>query len=202
MRWGAGPNLRSGNDFVRLGSDRLSYTPGDPITVTAKLLDAERRPMTDAKIEVEVWRDGERLNQQRMSYQSNSSGLYESSLSLTREGSYELRLAGDDVEQSLVRTPDSPENISTELLVVSTRNPVELAELTADRDFLNHATQLTGGRLAELHDLDSLLSAFGAPKEVLTERRNVTLWDTWPMLLAFLVFLTLEWTLRRRSGLV
>ena len=202
MRWGAGPNLRSGNDFVRLGSDRLSYTPEDPITVTAKLLDAERRPMTDAKIEVEVWKDGERLNQQRMSYQSDSSGLYESNLSLTREGSYELRLAGDDVEQSLVRTPDSPENISTELLVVSTRNPVELAELTADRDFLNHATQLTGGRLAELHDLDSLLSAFGAPKEVLTERRNVTLWDTWPMLLAFLGILTLEWTLRRRSGLV
>ena len=101
-----------------------------------------------------------------------------------------------------MRTPDSPENISTELLVVSTRNPVELAELTADRDFLNHATQLTGGRLAELHDLDSLLSAFGAPKEVLTERRNVTLWDTWPMLLAFLGILTLEWTLRRRSGLV
>lgn len=202
MRWGAGPNLRSGNNFVRLGSDRLSYTPEDPITVTAKLLDAERRPMTNAEIEVEVWKDGERLNKQRMSYQSDSSGLYESSLSLNREGSYELRLAGDDVEQSLAENPNSPEYISTELLVVSTRNPVELAELTADRDFLNHATQLTGGRLAELYDLDSLVSSFGAPKEVLTEKRNVTLWDTWPMLLAFLTFLTLEWTMRRRSGLV
>ena len=53
--------------------------------------------------------------------------------------------------------PDGPKEISTELLVVTTRNPVELAELTADRDFLNRATTTTGGRLAELNDLDSLI---------------------------------------------
>lgn len=203
MRWGAGPNLRSGGELIRLGSDRLSYTPDDPVTVTAKVLDAERRPVTDAEIEVEVWKDGVRLNQQRMSYRSGSSGLYETSLpNLIHEGNYELRLAGEAIDQSLAANPDGPDAISTELLVVSTRNPIELAELTADRDFLNHATQLTGGRLAELHDLESLLTSFGAPKEILTEQRNITLWDTWPMLLAFLGFLTTEWIVRRRSGLV
>ena len=98
--------------------------------------------------------------------------------------------------------PDGPKEISTELLVVTTRNPVELAELTADRDFLNRATTTTGGRLAELNDLDSLIESFGSPKEVLKERRNITLWDKWPMLLAFLGLLTTEWILRRQSGLV
>ena len=124
------------------------------------------------------------------------------SVRLEEHGNYELRLAGEAIDQSLAANPDGPDTISTELLVVSTRNPVELAELTADRDFLNHATQLTGGRLAELHDLESLLTSFGAPKEILTEQRNITLWDTWPMLLAFLGFLTTEWIVRRRSGLV
>ena len=203
MRWGAGPNLRSGGELIRLGSNRLSYTPDEQVTVTAKVLDAERRPVTDAKIEAEVWKDGVRLNQQRMSYRSGSSGLYETSLpNLTREGNYELRLAGKAIDQSLAANPDGPDTISTELLVVSTRNPVELAELTADRDFLNYATQLTGGRLAELHDLESLLTSFGAPKEILTEQRTITLWETWAMLLAFLGFLTTEWIIRRRSGLV
>ena len=98
--------------------------------------------------------------------------------------------------------PDGPEEISTELLVVTTRNPVELAELTANRDFLNRATSMTGGRLAELNDLPSIVTSFGAPKEVLRERRNVTLWDKWPLMLAFFGFLTSEWILRRRSGLV
>jgi len=138
-----------------------------------------------------------------MSYRSESSGLYETSLpNLTREGNYELRLAGEAIDQSILGNPDGPDTISTELLVVSTRNPVELAELSANRDFLNHTTQVTRWHLAELHDLESLLTSFGAPKEIITEQRNVTLWDTWPMLLAFLGFLTTEWILRRRSGLV
>ncbi len=202
-RWGAGPNLRSGNDFVRLGTDRLSYTPNDPIEVTAKVLDPERNPVVDAGVEVEVWKDGERLRKQRLSYRSDSSGLYETSLGgLDEEGEYRLKLVGGAVDKGLAAAPDGPKEIETELLVVTTRNPVELAELTADRDFLNRATTMTGGRLAELDDLASLVSSFGAPKETLKERRNVTLWDKWPLLLTFFGFLTTEWVLRRRSGLV
>ncbi len=202
-RWGAGPNLRSGNDFVRLGTDRLSYTPNDPIEVTAKVLDPERRPVTDAGVEVEVWKDGERLRKQRLSYRSDSSGLYETSLGgLDEEGEYRLKLVGSEVDKAIAAVPDGPQGIETELLVVTTRNPVELAELTADRDFLNRATTMTGGRLVELDDLASLVGSFGAPKETLKERRNVTLWDKWPLLLAFFGFLTTEWVLRRRSGLV
>lgn len=201
-RWGAGDNLRSGNEFVRLGTDRLSYTPNDPVTVTAKVLDSDRRPVMDADVEVEIWRDNQRTGTQKLSYRSESSGIYETSLAgLSEEGEYELRLVGDEVKDSLRANPEAT-SISTELLVVTTRNPVELAELTSDRDFLERATSLTGGRMIEIGNLDALLTSFGAPREVLTERRTVTLWDTWPFLLAFLGLLTTEWILRRRSGLV
>ena len=193
-RWGAGPNLRSGDERARVGTDRLSYTPNDSIEVTAKLLDSERRPVTDSTVDIEVWKDGERLRKQRLSYRTDSSGLYETSLSgLREEGEYELRLSGEKLGDS---------EVTTELLVVTTRNPIELAELTADRDFLNRAAEITGGAVVEINDLSSLLSSFGAPKEILTERRNVTLWDKWPILLCFLGFLTTEWIIRRRSGLV
>ncbi|MEM6278313.1 MAG: hypothetical protein AAF733_02465 [Verrucomicrobiota bacterium] len=202
-RWGAGENLRSGNDFVRVGTDRLSYTPQDAVEVTAKLLNAERRPVVDADVELEVWKDGTRISTQKMSYRTDSSGLYETSLGGLREaGEYELKLQGNEVDNGLAADTDGPTELSTELLVVNTRNPVELAELTADRDFLNRATQVTGGRLTELHEIESLLSSFGSPRETLKERRNVTLWDNWPLLLTFLGLLTTEWILRRRSGLV
>ena len=48
---------------------------------------------------------------------------------------------------------------------------------------------------------DALLDTFGAPREVLTERRRITLWDQWPVIAIFLGLLTTEWVLRRRSGL-
>lgn len=202
-RWGAGPNLRSGNELVRLGTDRLSYTPDDVIEVTAKILDEDRRPLTRAGVDVELWKDGKRIRQQKLSYRPDSSGLYETNLTgLSEEGEYQLKLVGKEASAAIAAMPDGPTEISTELLIVTTRNPVELAELTADRDFLNRATSTTGGRLAELNDLDSLLGSFGAPKEVLKERRNITLWDKWPLLIAFIGLLTTEWILRRRSGLV
>lgn len=193
-RWGAGPNLRSGTDQVRLGTDRLSYTPNDSIEVTTKFLDSERRPVTDATLDIEVWKDDARLRTQRLSYRTDSSGLYETSLNgLREEGEYELRLSGEELGDT---------KVSTELLVVTTRNPIELAELTADRNFLNRAAEITGGTVAEINELSTILSSFGAPKEILIERRNVTLWDKWPILLGFLGFLTTEWIIRRRSGLV
>ncbi len=202
-RWGAGPNLRSGNEFVRLGTDRLSYTPDDTVDVVAKVLDPDRRPVADSTVEVEVWKDGQRLRRQRLAYRRDSTGLYETTLGgLGEEGEYRLKLVGGDIDKGLAAVPDGPREIETELLVVTTRNPVELAELTADRDFLARAANLTGGRLAELDDLASLVDAFGAPKEVLKERRNITLWDKWPLLLLFLALLTTEWVARRRGGLV
>ena len=86
-------------------------------------------------------------------------------------------------------------------MVVNTRSPVELAELTADRDFLSHAARLTGGAVVEVDKVTSLIDLFGAPRETLRERRDVSLWDTWPLLLTFLGLVTTEWVVRRRSGL-
>lgn len=203
MRWGAGPSLRSGNDFVRLGTDRLSYASEDPVTVTAKVLDPQRTPLLKAKVEVEVWKDGQRLRRQRLDYLADSPGLYETQLEgLKEEGEYQLKLVGDPVDEAVAASSEGPQKIETELLVASSRHPVELAELTADRDFLNRATNQTGGRLVELPDLPLLLDSFGAPKERLRENRNVPLWDKWPLLLLFFTLLTTEWGLRRKSGLV
>ena len=202
-RWGAGPNLRSGNEMVRLGTDRLSYTPSDEITVTAKVLDKTRKPITNAEVFANVLKDGRRMGRQKLTYRTDSSGIYETSFAgFPEEGEYRIEIEGGAVKAALSAGDSGLDKIETELLVVTTRNPIELAELTANRDFLNRAAQQTNGRIAELWDLDSLLDAFGAPKEILTERRDITLWDKWPLLAAFLFFLTAEWIVRRKSGLV
>lgn len=195
-RWGAGPNLRSGSEEIRLGTDRISYTSNDPIEVTAKILDDRRQPVTEATVRAHVIKEDTRLSSQQLKYRENSSGIYEGSFTpIATEGDYQIEI---EVEGA----GDGTKTVSTEFLVVTARNPVELAELTADRDFLNRATTLTNGRVAEIWALDSLLDAFGAPKETLTERRDITLWDTWPILILFLLLLTSEWVVRRKSGLV
>lgn len=203
VRWGAGENLRSGGERVRLGTDRITYTPSDPVDVLAKVLDGDRRPVTDAELVAVLYRDGQPQMRQKMSYRTGSSGVYETSIAaLPQSGDYTIRLEGPAVDEALAAEASSDlSHIETELVVVASRNPVELAELTADRDFLAHAAQVSGGRLAEIGGASSLLDTFGAPREVLTERRRITLWDQWPVIAIFLGLLTTEWVLRRRSGL-
>lgn len=203
VRWGAGENLRSGGEQIRLGTDRITYTPSDPIEIIAKVLDDDRKPVTDADLSAVIYQGETAILRQKMSYRTGSSGIYETSLaSLPEAGDYTVRLEGEVVDAALSgENPEGLEAIETELVVVASRSPVELAELTADRDFLNHAAQVSGGTVAELADVETLLEAFGAPREILTERRNITLWDKWPLLVTFLGLLTTEWILRRRSGL-
>ncbi len=204
LRWGTGENLRSGTEFVRLGTDHLSYTPSDPIKVVAKLLDAQRRPVTDATLHATLLDENKQpLHRQRLSYRTGSNGMYETTLApQDHPGKYTLQLEGKAVDQALGDDPDAGlSKIETGLLVVSTRNPVELAELTADRDFLTHATQLSNGGLAKITEASALIEHFGVPKEILTERRNITLWDKWPLLAAFMGLFTTEWIFRRRAGL-
>jgi len=201
VRWGTGENLRSGNDFIRLGTDRLSYTPSDEVNITVKSLDQDRKPITDAEIFAIVRLDGEQILRQRLSYRSNSNGLYETSLAdLPGPGEYHIEIEGDAIADAIVNDKQI-DGLKTEFMVVNTRNPIELAELTADRDFLSRAAQLTGGRVVEVNEAPSLIELFGAPRETLTERRDVTLWDSWPLLITFLGLLTTEWVVRRRSGL-
>lgn len=201
VRWGTGENLRSGNNFIRLGTDRLSYTPSDEVNITVKLLDEERKPITDADLFAIVRLGDEQVVRQRLSYRSNSNGLYETSLAnLPGPGEYHVEIEGDTIADAIAND-DELDELQTEFMVVNTRNPIELAELTADRDFLSRAAQLTGGRVVEVNEAPGLIELFGAPRETLTERRDVTLWDTWPLLLTFLGLLTTEWVVRRRSGL-
>jgi hypothetical protein len=203
VRWGTGDNLRSGNDFVRLGTDRLSYTPSDQINVIVKLLDEERRPIIDGEIFAIVRKDFETVTRQRLSYRSASNGIYETSFTdLPGAGEYQIEIEGDAIEKAIAADESGEfDSLVTEFMVVNTRSPVELAELTADRDFLSQAARLTGGSMVEVDKITSLIDLFGAPRETLRERRDVTLWDTWPLLLTFLGLVTTEWIVRRRSGL-
>ena len=203
VRWGTGKNLRSGNNFIRLGTDRLSYTPSDQINIIVKLLDEERRPITDGEIFAIVRKDLETVTRQRLSYRSASNGIYETSFTdLPGAGEYQVEIEGDAIDKAIAADGSGElDSLATEFMVVNTRSPVELAELTADRDFLSHAARLTGGAVVEVDKVTSLIDLFGAPRETLRERRDVTLWDTWPLLLTFLGLVTTEWIVRRRSGL-
>ncbi|WP_193211465.1 hypothetical protein [Luteolibacter marinus] len=200
VRWGAGPVLRAGASRVRLGTDQLTYTADDKITVTARLRDSELSPVESTDLTAELVRDGQVLTSVAMSAVENSSGLYEAVMEpLADAGRYEIRLQGAEVAR--LTAEDGANGVSVGLRVVGSRGPVELAETTLNRGLLDTVAQLSGGKVVTPDAAAELAGLFFKDGNARTELRETPLWDNGWVLGLFAILLTAEWVTRRGGGL-
>ena len=200
VRWGAGPNLRSGTSSVRLGTDNLSYTGDDRIQITARLLDEEKNPVRDESLKAEVWRDGEKLTTVQMSYLEGSPGLHGAQAGpFFGSGDYQIKLTGKKATDLL--EIDGEGGVSTAFRVVGAMSPVELSETTLNRPLLSTLAELSGGRVVTPDNAKQLAGLFLTGEETREELRETRLWDHWILLVLFCALLTSEWGIRRGSGL-
>ena len=195
VRWGAGPLLRAGNEKIALGSDQLTYTADDPITITARLRDDKLNPAPDPTLRAEILRDGKVVATVPLVAQEGSNGLHEGKLtSIKTPGVFQVRLVGK-------KAPDGKADLSTNFRVVGAKGPVELADTTLDQPLLDAAASASGGKVVKPDEMATLLPLFlteGANRE---EIRETSLWDNLFVFAALALALTAEWWLRRKTGL-
>ena len=77
IRWGAGPLLRDGSAQVAVGTDQLTYTADDPITITARLRKADLSSVTDPSLCAEILSDGKVVDTIPLAAVAGSNGLHE-----------------------------------------------------------------------------------------------------------------------------
>ncbi len=201
MRWGAGQNLAAGTNFVRLGTDRLSVEPGQPVKIMARLVDETFRPVADADVKAIIYKGDERIMVKPLTYRADSHGMYETEVeSLSEPGVYRVELAGDKVAELLAK--ENVARVDQKLTVTAEGNPVELGEISVDRELAAKVASLSGGAVVAPGSADELIRLFGAPTKVVIKRRETTLWDNWLLLLVAVGAGTAEWVLRRKGGLV
>jgi len=185
VRWGAGPNLRAGNEKVRLGTDQLTYTGDDRVRIMARLRDSELNPIIDQNLTAQVSHESGEVFAIPLEFREDSNGLHESLAGPFRKpGTYEIKVRDE---------------VITSFRVVGARSAVELSETTLNQPLLDSIAKMSGGRVfrgeGELTDL------FLRGDETRTELRETSLWDVWPILALLALCLTVEWVLRRRGGL-
>jgi hypothetical protein len=200
VRWGAGPVLRSGGDRVRLGTDQLTYTPDDPVKLTARLRDDQLNPVDDPTLQAEILADGRLLASIAMVPVAGSDGLYEATAApLTRAGSYEIRVNGRKADP-LIRA-DGASTLHTTVQVVASRGPVEMAETTLNQPLLETIASLSGGKVVTPDTVAELAPLFLTEKNQQIEIRESSLWDSGWVLALMAALLASEWVIRRSGGL-
>ncbi|NNC90623.1 MAG: hypothetical protein HKN82_19370 [Akkermansiaceae bacterium] len=200
VRWGAGPNLRAGTDRVRVGTDAMTYTGDDRITITARLWDEKKAPVQDKSLKAEVWRDGEKLATVPLAFRPGSNGIHESVAGpFPKSGRYEISLVGRKAGRLL--KDDGAEKLTVGFRVVGARSPVELSETTLNRPLLDTIAELSAGQVVAPEAAGTLASLFLSGDDTREELRETTLWDHWLLFLLLGALLTSEWVVRRGSGL-
>ena len=171
-----------------------NFTPGNKVPIEIGVQDDNRNPISGAQLNVTVTEPDsskvtvpfQQIDSQYLSSFSDSQepGDYSIEVTATKDG---VPLGGAAFTRFIIDPRD-----------------LELDNPAADPDLMAEIATLTGGipiAPAEFGDfLDTLLEE-GFSTEV-ERHRQVNLWDNWPLLLAFIGLLTVEWFLRKRAGLV
>ena len=198
MRWATAGKLRAGTDCVKLGTDQVRYGPAAPVQVRAKIVQLDLTPVRSNSVAVKVFSGEKLVMRKRMTHQEDSAGMYEARLGVLPSGVYRVEL--DAPEALPILAARKVRQVATEFSV----DPVgdaEQTELSADRGLLNRLAGRSGGVVLEPDQAGRLLEFLGPKSLRRQERKEVRLWDGWPLLVLIVLLASVEWIVRKRIGL-
>jgi hypothetical protein len=179
---------------VRL--DQRRFQQGSRVDFTLGANDSQGDPLPAAEYEVQIAKPDGTVETVRTSRRGDGAAGSFSATSLP--GDYRImasaRAAGESVGAATARFSVSDQDVE---LDQPAAEPMLLASLA------NQTAEAGGAGLAP-EELPDLLDRLRAKSQQFEEQvlETITLWDSWPAMLAFVGLLSTEWFLRKRWGLV
>ncbi len=197
LRWATADKLMFGSSCIKVAADRSRYSPGENVRVRARIMRKDFSPVSNMSPSVRVMNGDKEVARRKLRYEMNSPGIYSGEIGMLPEGNYKLELECSGL----------PDELAAELgtaraeFGVAGSSPAELVELAADMGVLNRLATVTGGIVAELAMAQSVVEKFGPPSLIQTERRQISIWNSWPFMLLLIGLAVGEWVLRKRVNL-
>ena len=180
--------------FASLDAGQRAYSTGDPITVRAKLKQDDLQPLTDASVHVILERDGVPHVSIQLDQEPGARGFYRTTLVPMPVGSYRVRL-------EVVGVPDDALSLQTQFIVHPPID-VELQTLACNQELLRQVSFLTGGEFSMLDKASTISDKLTQYRTGRIVESQTLLWQSYPWFATIIGLLTIEWHLRKRSGLI
>lgn len=180
-----------GNRYAQVNADRAEYLLGDRVSLHARLLDSFYRPIKERRVTAILRSEHAPPVELVFEAVPGSAGLFSAEVLAERVGKVQVSLA----------SPANPgQAASTTFLVQSVALEKQQPEM--NEALLRRIAKSGGGRYLQANELKHWADSLPAKDLVVTSESEVELWDS-PLLLAlFIVPLSLEWLLRKRSGML
>jgi hypothetical protein len=180
-----------GNRFAQVNADRAEYVLGEQVSLHARLLDSFYRPVKANKVDAIVKVDTGAQFRVTLNAIPGSAGLFSADFLADRVGKFEVQIA-------------SPANPSA---IAKANFGVESVELEKQQPELNIAmlkriAQAGGGKYYMPDQTDAWLASLKLDAQKVKSESEKELFDKPALLILCLIALTLEWLIRKRSGLL
>ncbi len=191
VRW---LTTREDDRRVRVQPVKETFGGRDPIEFSGQVYDENYKPVDDAQVIITIVRGDERTE---VTLSPVGSGQYEGSLESLEEGDYQFTAE--------VRTNGRALAEDRGTFSVGGLN-VEFQETRMNKELLEQLAIQTGGRYYAANDLQNLASTVAAlpnfkPREIVRSE-DVELWNRSWMLALVVGLLSIEWFVRKRSGML
>ncbi|MBM4031896.1 MAG: hypothetical protein FJ291_08940 [Planctomycetes bacterium] len=198
LRWATADKLPAGTNLVKLGTDRPRYSPDQPVRVRAKITQADFTPVESDDVTAVVFLADRPVLRRKMDYVKGSLGLYSADLGKLDGGTYRVELDAPAAKGLLAS--EGADKVAADFFIEPSV-PQEQVELAANRGLLERIATLTGGQVADPAHAADALAALGTPSLVLPDRRQWSLWNSWPLLVLIVALAGVEWFFRKRARL-
>jgi hypothetical protein len=185
------PHLLGAPKRVQLSLEQPENTLGRPCYVFARVFDPEYRPYTGDHVTARLEHLDARTGQERWR-------------TVTMEpvhgqpGEFRALLAHDATGRFAFKVDDPAPAVIEYRVGLPPQHELEAAGMAEDA--LREAAALSGGKFYREEDLHRLAADLAPRKASFVVRHEMLLWN-WPMFLAFLGLITLEWVLRKFANL-
>jgi hypothetical protein len=175
---------------VKIRTSKHAYSSAEVVHFSAQVYGADLAPRDDASLELHVT-SGSRSESVAM--RSRGSGRYEGEFSPWATGEY--RYAG----RASVNSDTLGSDVG--LFAVEPFN-IELFDPRARYDILRQVARASKGSFAAAAQADTLLSRLKFEPRTVVTRREIALWRQGLLIWIIIALLALEWTVRKRSGML
>jgi hypothetical protein len=180
---------------VSLHAGKIAYAPGESAEVRVRLRDAQGKPLDQANAEAMLFREGQKAGTVKLAPDPNGGGLYLGQTGPLPPGRYEVRVKADGL-------PEGESKAKTEF-VVRPKEAGELSSLGLNEELLRQmAAQTVGGGYFREEDAAQIIPLLGQISEERVIESNTILWQSYVWFLPLVFLLTVEWVLRKWSGLL
>ena len=172
---------------LQAAPERQVYRAGEPLTFTAQVFDEFFRAQNGAEVTVAFGDVSFQLEEADGEYQAtwDRQGLEPGPYSFNASARYAGHVIGEDRGEFVIE-----------------RHSVEDGDLRADTLLLQQIAQVSGGRYGRLNNWQALMRSLNLQTQILEEIDTHRLWGSiWPMAAA-IALLVVEWTVRKRIGMI